>query len=142
MANEIVFYGMKAVYYYIPTAIVVLIILYATLTAHPAMAEDLPPIPYIDKLIHATMMGGLLGAFAFDWQRANPTKRLTPSFIWAVFGCVFAFSVADELLQGALDNGRDADPYDLLADIVGALCAAYISPPVIRLVLRRHLHHT
>lgn len=120
---------------YLPTAIVVIIVLYATLVSHPVMVDEIPPIPHIDKVIHAVMMGGVLSAFAFDWQRAHPGRRLSPSLIWAIFGCVVAFSIADELVQGALGNGRSSDPYDLLADIVGALGAAYLAPPAIRKVL-------
>lgn len=126
----------KRAIYFLPTFVVVAIILYATLASHPAGADSLPHIPGIDKLIHAVMMGGLLGSFAFDWKRANPDKRLTPSFMWAVFICVVAFSIGDELLQGHLDNGRDADPYDFLADCIGALVAVYAAPPAIRSVLR------
>lgn len=127
---------MKAYLYYIPTAVVVSFIMYATFAAHPALADEVPPIPYVDKYIHAIMMGGLLSAFAFDWQRANPDKRVTPAFVWAVFACVFAFSAFDELFQGLLCNGRSADPYDLIADTVGAIGAAYLAPPAIRRVLK------
>lgn len=126
----------KKLIYFIPTIIVIGVILYATLSSDPLGNSSLPPIPYLDKLIHAVMMGGLLGAFAFDWQRANPDKRLSPSFMWAVFGCVVAFSIADELLQAAADNGRTGDPYDFLADCIGAAVAVYLAPPAIRYVLR------
>ena len=125
----------KKIVCYLPTFVVVCVILYATLTSNPMGDTSLPPIPYIDKIIHAVMMGGLLGTFAFDWQRANPDKRLTPSFLWAVFGCVLAFGIADELLQDYIDNGRSGDPYDFLADCVGAAIAVYLAPPVIRYVL-------
>lgn len=130
----------KKIVCYTPTFIVVCIILFGTLTSNPMGNTSLPPIPYIDKIIHAVMMGGLLGTFAFDWQRANPDKRLTPSFLWAVFGCVLAFGIADELLQGYIDNGRSGDPYDFLADCIGAAIAVYLAPPVIRCVL--HIHRT
>lgn len=126
----------KKIVYYLPTFIVVCVILYGTLTGNPMGNTSLPAIPHIDKIIHAVMMGGLLATFAFDWQRANPDKVLTPSFLWAVFGCVLAFSIGDELLQGAIDNGRSGDPFDFLADCIGAAVAVYLAPPVIRSILR------
>ncbi len=129
----------KKIVYYLPTLVVVGVILYATLTSNPMGDTSLPSIPHIDKIIHAVMMGGLLGTFAFDWQRANPDKKLTPSFLWAVFGCVMAFGIADELLQHYIDNGRSGDPYDFLADCIGAAIAVYLAPPVIRYVL--HVAH-
>lgn len=127
----------KELFNYWPTAIVLCVILYGTLMPHPVGEETIPPIPYIDKLIHAVMMGGLLSAFAFDWQRSHPSEKLTPTFMWAVFGCVLSFSIFDEFLQGYLDNGRDADPWDFLADCVGAFVAVYLAPPAIRYCLRR-----
>lgn len=126
----------KKIVYYLPTFIVVCVILYGTLTGNPMGDTYLPAIPHIDKIIHAVMMGGLLATFAFDWQHANPDKVLTPSFLWAVFGCVLAFSIGDELLQGAIDNGRSGDPFDFLADCIGAAVAVYLAPPVIRSILR------
>lgn len=126
----------KKFVYFIPTIIVIGVILYATLSSDPLGNSPLPPIPHLDKLIHAVMMGVLLSVFAFDWQRAYPEESLTTSFLWAVFGCVLAFSIADELLQGALDNGRSGDPYDFLADCIGAAIAVYLAPPIIKSILR------
>lgn len=128
----------KKIVYYLPTFLVVCVILYGTLSGNPMGDTSLPAIPHIDKIIHAVMMGGLLATFAFDWQRANPDKPLTPSFMWAIFGCILAFSIGDELLQGAIDNGRSGDPFDFLADCIGAAAAVYLAPPVIRSIL--HIH--
>lgn len=125
----------KKIVYYLPTFLVVCVILYGTLSGNPMGNTSLPAIPHIDKIIHAVMMGGLLATFAFDWQRANPDKNLTPSFMWAIFGCILAFSIGDELLQGAIDNGRSGDPFDFLADCIGAAVAVYLAPPVIRGIL-------
>lgn len=43
---------------------------------------------------------------------------------------------AIELLQGAMQLGRGADWYDLLADAVGALVAFFIAPPAIAWCLK------
>lgn len=126
---------MKFIIRYIPTIIVIGVILYGTLASHPMMADDLPPIPHLDKLIHAVMMGGLLGAIVFDWQRAHRDLRVSKRLLWSVFFGVVLFSIGDECVQGALHNGRASDPFDLVADIVGALCAVYLAPPAVRTVL-------
>ncbi len=127
---------MKTLSRYIPTIIVVLVILYGTLASHPVMADDLPPIPYLDKLIHAVMMGGLLGAFVFDWQRSHRNIRISKSLLWKAWICVALFSVADEIAQSSLDNGRSSEFLDLLADFFGAFCAIFLAPPAVRYVLR------
>ena len=126
---------MKTLMRYIPTIIVICVILYGTLASHPVMADESPPIPYLDKLIHAVMMGGLLGAFVFDWQRAHRRIHIPISLLWRAWICVAIFSVADEIAQGALKNGRSSDPLDLVADLFGAFCAVYLAPPAVRYVL-------
>lgn len=126
----------KEIFYYWPTMVVVTVILYATIVSHPVGVDSLPHIPHIDKLIHATMMGGLLGAIAFDWQRHNPEERITPSMMWALFGVVMSFSILDELMQGTMNMGRSADPLDFIADCLGAIVAVYLAPPAIRQVLK------
>lgn len=115
------------------------VVLYATLASDPMGADELPPIPYLDKLIHAVMMGGLLGAIAFDLQRRNCQRNvLTPATMWWLFAAVMAFSCIDEVAQGSMDMGRSYDPLDLVADAVGALVAVFAAPPAIRRVLRLH----
>lgn len=126
----------KEIFDYWPTMLIVTIILYATVVSHPVGVDQLPTIPHIDKLIHATMMGGLLGAVAFDWQRNNRKERITPSMMWALFGVVLSFSIMDEFAQGVMNIGRSADPWDFIADCTGAIVAVYLAPPAIRQVLK------
>lgn len=121
---------------YWPTGLVLLVILYGTLASNPVGADELPPIPYLDKLIHAIMMGGLVGAIIFDWQRSHRNQRITSKFIIKVFLGVVCFSVADEIVQALCDNQRTGDPLDLLADIIGAGVAAFTAPPAVRKVLK------
>ena len=56
--------------HYWPTLIVVGVILFATLSSDPTGDVSFE-IPHLDKLIHAIMMGGLVGAIAFDYKRAE-----------------------------------------------------------------------
>ncbi|MDE7376152.1 MAG: VanZ family protein [Muribaculaceae bacterium] len=119
-----------------PTLLVVAVIAYATLHSNP-VTPDMSLVPHMDKLIHAIMMGGLLSAIAFDWQRSHRSHNvLTPRFLWTLFACVVVFSCGDEILQKAMENGRSADILDFAADTAGALIALFTAPPVIRAVLK------
>lgn len=116
--------------------LVVALIAYATLHSNP-VAPDMSFLPHMDKLIHAIMMGGLLSAVAFDWQRRCRSHNvLTQKFMWILFANVVLLSIGDEYLQKAMENGRAADILDFCADTAGALIALFTAPPVIRAVLK------
>lgn len=117
--------------------IVLAVIIYATWVPKPIDDSVLPSIPNIDKLIHAIMFGGLLGALLFDYHRTYPRKHpLTVRVIlWSALG-VALFGVVDEIVQGQLDIGRPSDFYDLLADWAGIIVASFTAPPLIRSIYR------
>lgn len=115
--------------------IVILVILYATINDNPLDDTQLPPIPHLDKLIHATMFGGLLGALTFDRHRAGlriDRKALLPVAIACVIGGAF-----DEIAQQYLTSARAGDIIDLAADFIGITVAYYTAPPAVRRVLRK-----
>lgn len=121
---------------YWPTLIVLGVIFYATLSSDPLGADDIPPIPHIDKLIHAIMMGGLLSAIVFDMQRADKSIIVSQRTIVIIAIAVMAFSILDEICQSAMDNGRSGELYDLAADWVGVWVSFFTAPPAIRKVLK------
>ncbi len=125
---------------YWPTALVVAVIVYATLTPQPVEPDTLPMIPGLDKLIHAVMMGGLVGAVAFDWHRVDPRRRPLTSrvMMWICFGATL-FSAADETLQGLLPIDRPSDINDFWADLAG-VCVAYLTAPAAVTALFRKKH--
>ena len=121
-----------------PSVIVILVILYATLYPDPAGVDKLPPIPYLDKLIHAIMFGGMAGALAFDHTRAVPGRRRPGHRVMLL--CCLASIVAGgviELLQEAMGLGRGAEWLDFGADALGVLVAYFAAPPAIAAVLRK-----
>lgn len=134
----IIISAMRRLLSYWPTALVLFVILYATWLPHPLPEDDIPPIPHIDKLIHAIMMGGLAAALMFDWYRVDRTHVLTLRRIILFTSVAMAFSVVDEIVQGLLPIGRPSDLVDLLADWGGCIIAAFAAPPAIRAVLRRY----
>ncbi|MFN3598095.1 MAG: VanZ family protein [Rubricoccaceae bacterium] len=62
-----------------------------------------------DKLVHA----GIFALFAVLWLAAFPAA---PARVLLV-GLLFA--TGTELLQAAMGSGRMADPYDIVANVVG-----------------------
>lgn len=117
--------------------IVVAVILYATWIPKPLDPDDIPPIPYFDKLVHAVMMGGFVGALLFDMRRSRRDIVLTSKLVLKVALAVAVFSVVDEVIQGLLPIGRPSDPLDLVADWVGVLLGALLAPPAVNAVLPR-----
>lgn len=127
---------MKFLKKYWPSILVLAVILYATLSSDPLGADELPSIPHIDKLIHATMMGGFFGAIVFDMQRADKSCRLSKIKLYVIALGLMAFSLADEMVQSAMEQGRSGDLYDMLADWTGILVAFFAAPPAVRAVLK------
>ena len=81
-------------------------------------AKDIPDVnvPLADKWVHFILFGG----FCFFWLLAFPDYRFRSLAGWFLAGV--ATGIAVELLQGALTFlGRSADPYDVLADSIGAI---------------------
>lgn len=120
-----------------PSLLTLGVILYATLDSDPLSEEPmLWEIPYFDKWVHAIMMGGLVGAIAFDWQRCHRRANvLTPRTMWLFWLGVCIFGALDELGQKAMDNGRGCELLDYCADVAGATVAVFLAPPVIRRVI-------
>jgi VanZ family protein len=78
----------------------------------------LPAVPHRDKIVHVIEYGllGLLNAHAL--RVGLPALRASRAFITAAV-MTAAFGYLDELHQ-AFVPGRDANVYDLLADVTGA----------------------
>lgn len=113
------------------------VILYAVFASDPLPDAQLPRIPHLDKIIHAVMMGGLVGAVAFDLQRRNTSvPKLSFKLMATIWLGVVAFSAFTEIAQAELTHARHGDWADFAADIIGAAAAVYLAPPAIRAVLR------
>lgn len=128
---------LKLLRHYWPTLIVLTVIIYATWVPQPVDPDDIPSIPHIDKLIHAVMMGGLLGAIAFDYKRQERRHMLTLKVVAMMTAGVMMFGMVDEIVQGLLPIGRPSDPWDLVADWAGTLVTALTAPPAVNAVVGR-----
>lgn len=123
-----------------PSMITLAVVLYATLWPDPELPEDMPPIPYLDKIIHAIMMGGLFGAIVFDIQRQRRREAVSApiparALVWLAIS-LMVFGVLDELAQKLLTETRTAEFLDLMADWSGIWIAFFIAPPAVRAVLK------
>ncbi len=122
---------------YLPSMVCVGLIAYITWFPHPIGADMLPVFPMQDKLIHAIMMGGLLGAVLFDYKRADRSRKLSEAVVLRFALVVVAFGLLDEIIQGALPIERPFDFFDVLADWFGTVVAYFAAPPAVNAVLRR-----
>jgi VanZ family protein len=95
-----------------------------------------PEIPHFDKFAHFVIF--FAGAFLLDNALRKARRPLGfPRFLLS-FGIVLAIGIADELRQ-LLTPGRDgACPYDMLANLLGALAGAYFSLKVHARIRRPH----
>lgn len=103
------------------TLVLGLVVAVATLTP----AEAMPPAPGSDKLHHLLAFGAL----AFPMVLARPRAAL-----WAVLG-VSAYGALIEVIQPHV--GRHGDPWDALANAVGAVMGALCALALRRLMVHR-----
>lgn len=123
-----------------PSALTLLVVLWATLAKDPTGDVSVPMFEGADKIVHFIMFGGLTGAFIFDRHRAlwHSGRKPSAPFITVLVIAMTAFAFADEWAQDAMHLGRTADAADLLADAAGILTGAITAPPVVARVLRRY----
>jgi len=105
-----------------PTALVVGVILYATLNSDPVGADRFPAIPH------------LFSAISFDRRRDGHALTAGSLVLFAAISVVTG--ALDEVLQQALENGRSGDILDWLADTAGIIIAYFTAPPVINHIFR------
>ncbi|OBW69594.1 MAG: Uncharacterized protein AUREO_003650 [Aureobasidium pullulans] len=96
-------------------AFVVLILIAASLGLAP---DRLPKYKQSDKVLHFVIF--FLITFCFYWIIETNRRRVIH---FTLLACTVALSIGSEVVQGLLPNGREFDPYDILANVVGSLLA-------------------
>jgi VanZ family protein len=86
--------------------------------------SGVPTIPYIDKVVHLALYGGL-GVLTFWSLQATLRGSLRRLLIVTLLACV-AYGFSDEFHQ-AFVPGRSAEWADLLSDAVGAALGALVA---------------
>ena len=99
----------------------IMIALFHTIPGQDLAFTQFDDLSQLDKLFHLGMfaIGALLLVRALKQQYSKHTFRYTFS-IYALYGIIL------ELMQGACIEGRYADFFDWVADIVGVLLALFL----------------
>lgn len=121
-----------------PSAIVLAIILWLTLSPDPVPGNHLKLFNGADKIVHAVMMGCLTAILLYDFARNGGKHKSISRKNAAVIGLsVACFSALDEWAQGAMGLGRTSDIMDFLADLSGMLITISVLPPLINRQYKR-----
>ncbi|KAF2433833.1 hypothetical protein EJ08DRAFT_569932, partial [Tothia fuscella] len=84
--------------------------------------EGIPTYKQSDKVLHFVTF--FLLTLCFYWIIETNRRR---NLQLTAFVCTFVLGVGSEVAQGLLPNGRDFDPYDILANVLGSAPALLIS---------------
>jgi VanZ family protein len=112
---------------------VAFIILYLSLTSsHTFDKVPMFNIPYLDKIVHFLMYGGLMSVILFENRNTIFSQRQ----IFLISLIPFFYGILMELLQAVLTDTRSGSMYDALADTAGIFAAVlfwlFIKPVVFR----------
>lgn len=87
------------------------------LATHVSISSEGRAIPGADKVVHFVGYG-VLGLLLSLWVALR--RPLTAKVVIVVLATISLYGIIDELLQ--IPVGRDCDPMDWLADLLGASC--------------------
>ncbi|KAF2835814.1 hypothetical protein M501DRAFT_987768 [Patellaria atrata CBS 101060] len=89
------------------------------LSGFAGLAPSKLPLPgHSDKGLHFVTF--LILTLCFYWIIDTSRRRVIQ---FTLFACTFVLSIGSEIAQGLLPNGRDFDPYDIVANVLGSLIA-------------------
>jgi len=113
---------------------IIAIILYLSFFNPPK--TDMEEIPYMDKLVHLCMYGGLC---LFIWIEYFRSHAITSRLRMIVGGIIapIALSGVIECLQSCLTDNRSGDWADFIANMLGVFSAAAIGKYVLRPYYRK-----
>lgn len=85
-----------------------------------------PPamIPGADKIAHAVLYAGLTCCLSFGIRRSNKNPPVWAQWYVPV-GFAILYGISDEVHQSFVPK-RSADPWDVLADAIGAIIAQLV----------------
>lgn len=126
--------------YYIrtyPLSIITIIVIWYLSFFTPPKTE-LNNVPFIDKIVHICMYGGLTMVIWFEYLRLHKfivwKKLITGGIILPIFmsGCI-------ELLQASCTDNRSGDWLDFLANSLGVGLALPVNYYILRPIIKRFL---
>lgn len=111
----------KFIYYWLPVMLYCLLIFIQSSYPSP---ENIPNLPYIDKIIHFTVYAIL----AILFFRALGTQRFKENITMVIMLSILSSclcGLSDEVHQYFVPH-RDADLMDFLADVGGSICGVCV----------------
>lgn len=102
----------------------IIIIILVAIQSNVSDNSSTHPLEYSDKIVHFTIFGVLGWLFARTIFKSD-NKFLKRNYFMMVLVFVTLFAITDEIHQSFVP-GRDADVFDLVADISGALLFLFI----------------
>lgn len=116
-----------------PTAVVVCLILYATLNPDPVGISPKLYFPGIDKVIHFIMFFVFSGALYFDWSKERLPLKMIVEKVLIIAIISLSLGIVIEFLQTGMGLGRTGSVADVAADAAGAIAGAFLAYKVIKL---------
>lgn len=114
--------------------LVIATILFLSLFNPPKTKLD--PIPYIDKIVHVCMYGGLELVIWIEYLRHHSNLNWIKILFLGIIAPI-AFGGLMEIAQMELTQGRSAEWADFLADSAGVLIGAAVGYFAIRTIFRK-----
>ena len=116
-----------------PTAVVVCLILYATLNPDPVGISPKLYFPGIDKVIHFIMFFVFSGSLYFDWSKQSLPLKMTVRKVLIIAIISLSLGIVIEFLQTGMGLGRSGSVGDAVADGIGAFAGAFLAYKIIKL---------
>ncbi|MBQ7878834.1 MAG: VanZ family protein [Bacteroidaceae bacterium] len=118
--------------------VIIVAIIYLSLFKPPT--DNIPTIPYWDKIVHFLMYAGFCVVLWFEYLRSHPRINRIKMVLGAIVAPIL-FGGAMEIAQVLFTGHRSGDRYDFLFNTLGVLCALLFSIYVTRpFIDKYHLH--
>jgi VanZ family protein len=100
------------------SSIIAIVILILSLTGQSTYSRlNIPPIPYLDKLVHASMYFGLMSALIYE--NRSILKGPKNYFILATIPLIFGAAI--EMMQSMFTRDRSGDILDEVFNLAGII---------------------
>ena len=110
----------------IPSAIIIILVTYLSLSSDPFHTKDIPLFPGADKLAHVIMYMAVAGVFILDYAKHILPHHAKINVELALAVSASLLGLLLEIAQLVMRNGRGYEFWDWIADTVGALAALLI----------------
>jgi len=105
------------------SSIIAIVILILSLTTPSTFSKmNIPPIPYLDKMVHASMYFALMSALMYE----NRAILKGPRYYFILATIPLIFGVTIEIMQTLFTTGRSGDILDVVFNLAGIILSVGI----------------